>query len=331
MKWFRMYSEARNDAKLRVLTDSQHRVWFNLLCLAGEQFQRGTISGYDDELLAVEVANGDVGLLQDTLVKLEKLRMIVRNETGIIFSSWEKRQYDNPSDRPKSVSERVRKHRDKTKSNERQLEKPKPVTNSNDDVTGCNEFETTSNTLYTDTDTESETDSEEKELLPPISSVAQKHEPVVVMVGDRNLHVFNSVIDQYKHYFNFDPNPTIMQLLHSYLDDGVQLDMLAWVMRYAAEKGKAWDYAKGTLEKMFVQGVRTAEQAEKAHQEYMQQQQSQKVVPIRDSKLRVDKLPESVQWQMQQEKEGTKISQEAKGINDFPEMVERLQRMRSRA
>lgn len=49
-----------------------------------------------------------------------------------------------------------------------------------------------------------------------------------------------------------------------------------------------------------------------------------KVVPI-------DKLPESVQWQMQQEQAGANLAREAKSINDFPEMAERLKRLRSRA
>jgi|GEM_PF-2708804 hypothetical protein len=31
MKWFKLHTEARNDAKLRSMSDSQHRVWFNLL------------------------------------------------------------------------------------------------------------------------------------------------------------------------------------------------------------------------------------------------------------------------------------------------------------
>lgn len=45
----------------------------------------------------------------------------------------------------------------------------------------------------------------------------------------------------------------------------------------------------------------------------------------------VDKLPESVQWQMQQERAGAKQTQEAKNITDYPDMLERLQQLRSRA
>lgn len=323
MKWYRMYSEARNDAKLRALTDGQHRVWFNLLCLAGEQVQRGILTGYDDELLAVEVANGDVGLLQETLTKLEKLRMIIRNEQEIAFSNWEKRQYDNPSDRPKSVSERVKKHREKTKSNDMKRPKAQGETIGNDNVTICNDSVTSGNTLYTDTESDTNTDTEEKELLPPIPSTIQNHEPIVVVVGDRNLPVYKSVLDQYKHYFVYEPNLSIIERLHSYLDDGVQMDLIAWVMRYAAEKAKGWDYAKGTLENMFIQGVRNAEQAEQANQEYLRQQAVKKVVPIRGSHPREDQLPASVQKQKEMESSGA-FEAKGKKIADDPELSKML-------
>ncbi|MFE1631294.1 DnaD domain protein [Brevibacillus reuszeri] len=158
--------------------------------------------------------------------------------------------------------------------------------------------------------------------LPPITDSKNLNKKVVV-VGDRELHVFNSVIDQYKHYFNFDPNPSIRQLLHSYLDDGIQTDMIAWVMRYAAEKGKAWDYAKGTLENMFVQSVRNAEQAEQAHQEYLRQQAAKKVVPIRGSHPREDQLPASVQKQKEMESSGA-FEAKGKKIADDPELSKML-------
>jgi hypothetical protein len=173
LKWFRMYSEARNDAKLRSLSDSQFRIWFNLLCFAAEQTEeRGSIIGYDEELLAVEVANGDVELLNETLDKLERLRIIETNENGdITFINFSKRQYDNPSDRPEEVRKRVQKHRqakhitnvttrneDVTTCNEDVTTRNEEVTTCNEEVTTCNEEVTTCNDIDTDTDTESDTD-----------------------------------------------------------------------------------------------------------------------------------------------------------------------------
>src|SRR5690348_979389 len=123
LKWYRMYTEARTDAKLRALSDAEHRVWFHLLCFAADQEegQRGSIIGYDDELLAVEVCNGDAALLRVTLNHLALLRIIAEGEdlqTGeksITFCAFKRRQYDKPSDEPERVKSRVAAYRARNK------------------------------------------------------------------------------------------------------------------------------------------------------------------------------------------------------------------------
>ena len=111
MKWFRVYPEARTDAKLRTLTDSEHRVWFGLLCMAAEQPQRGTIT-QPFAVLAIEVAKGSENRLTRTLDKLEALDIIARTDATLTFTHFAKRQYVKPSDEPEKVAERVRKHRE---------------------------------------------------------------------------------------------------------------------------------------------------------------------------------------------------------------------------
>lgn len=155
MEWFRMYSEARNDAKLRSLNDSQFRVWFNLLCFSNEQPERGTISDIDEELLAVEVANGDTELLRDVLARLEKLRIIERDDITINFINFKKRNYDKPSDLPERVKERVTRHREKQR---------------NTNVTPCNASETQCNPLYTDTEAEADIDPETDTETDPLEA-----------------------------------------------------------------------------------------------------------------------------------------------------------------
>jgi len=115
MPWLKLYTEARNDAKLRSLTDAEHRVWFQLLCFAGEQEERGTIKGYDEELLAVEVCNADVALLRVTLVTLTKFRIISMDENAITFCAFDRRQGSKPSDSKERVKSRVAKHRAKAR------------------------------------------------------------------------------------------------------------------------------------------------------------------------------------------------------------------------
>jgi hypothetical protein len=114
MQWLRLYSEARTDNKLRTLTDAQHRVWFNLLCYAGEQPKRGVIQERESFMLAIECASGDEDLLIETLGILHRLRIIEHLEDGAIhFTAWDDRQYDKPSDRPEATAERKRRSREK--------------------------------------------------------------------------------------------------------------------------------------------------------------------------------------------------------------------------
>jgi len=133
-----MYTEASKDKKLEYLNNDEFRVWFNLLCLAAEQENRGVIDGSDIFLLSLETSNGNEDLLLQTLEKLEKLKIIVRDEGEITFINFMKRQYDNPSDTPEEVRERVKRHR-KKKNND-----------SETDVTPCNANVTTMKRQETD-------------------------------------------------------------------------------------------------------------------------------------------------------------------------------------
>lgn len=127
--WYRMYAEARTDAKLRTLTDAQFRVWFNLLCYASEQDSRGTIPPTDPFLLAVEVAGGDEALLEETMARLIALRMIDVGESAntITFSKFTERQYDKPSDTPDATRERKARQREKERDSGVTKQKSRPA------------------------------------------------------------------------------------------------------------------------------------------------------------------------------------------------------------
>jgi hypothetical protein len=124
--WLKLHTEARSDNKLRALSDAEHRVWFNCLCMAGEQ--RGDLRGSfpleNMALLALEVSDGDAALLEQTLTHMETLNMGGKQDGRWWFRRWKDRQYDYPSDAPEQTRERQRRHR------ERQ---------SQSDVTNCHE------------------------------------------------------------------------------------------------------------------------------------------------------------------------------------------------
>lgn len=92
MPWFKLFHEARTDPKLRALSRDQHYVWFNLLCYANEQAERGLIRTMDDEVLACAVADGDVELLRSSIERLVKLQLIDRTAEGLTPHGWSERQ-----------------------------------------------------------------------------------------------------------------------------------------------------------------------------------------------------------------------------------------------
>lgn len=344
MPWFRLYPEILKDPKIRRFTTVQKWLWITAMCEASQSSERGKLFiadgiEYTDEDLAQaaglpagewEQAKGFI----DTCVTL---KMMERHaDGGVTLLNFINRQYEKPSDKPDKTRERKQRERAK-KAEQKKEQSPQKLDKStlsdsslkgHADVTPESRGVTPCHAIYTDTDSDTDTEADIK-LLPPLPSKGERHEPVVVVVGGRDLHVYKSVLDQYKHYFVYEPNQTIRQILHSYLDDGVQMDMLAWAMRQAAEKGKAWDYAKGAIEKLFAKGVRTAEQAEQANQAFHQQQeqkQSRKVVPLRE-----DKLPASVQWQLEQQSVQQPINtEEPKTIDDYPELKAMLEQLRQK-
>jgi hypothetical protein len=141
-----MYYEARTDRKLATLSDHEFRVWFNLLCFAAEQDERGIIPESDDYMLGIEVGAVDGPDLRLILDKLERLRIVSRTpdwdaenegdedeygyQFGVVtFIHFDDRNHDKPSDHPDRVNERVKRHRQSKKESE---------TPSNADVTPSN-------------------------------------------------------------------------------------------------------------------------------------------------------------------------------------------------
>jgi hypothetical protein len=152
LPWMRLWLEARNDKKLAVLTDRQHRIWFNLLLFAAEQETRGTIEEIDPFLLAIEVSGGDEEALIGTLETLGRLRIVdvtpcnaLRNVTvtpppvTVTFIHFNDRNSVKPSDAPERIRERVARYRAR--------QKPEDTGTSGEDVTPRNAPVTRSNAV----------------------------------------------------------------------------------------------------------------------------------------------------------------------------------------
>jgi|GEM_PF-1228637 len=169
-------------------------------------------------------------------------------------------------------------------------------------------------------------------LIPPPPTTSTEERSQVVVVGDRPLHVFKSALDLYEHYFGFIPNQSILLLLNSYLDEGMKPEAIAFAMREATEGGKPWNYCRSILDRYSKSGVKTLEQAVLDAQTFHQAKEQRgsninKVVPIRQ-----DKLPASVQRQLEKEKAGVYSAkpQETRTVMDDPELAAMLRDLRER-
>ena len=119
MIWLKLYVDARNDRKLSTLSDAEHRVWFNLLCMAGEWDRQGRIPAINRNLLALEVARGDHELLNNTLRKLSELNIAASDDEEVVFLHFVERQ--GVSRTVNAAKERMRRHRQRKKEEEQQV------------------------------------------------------------------------------------------------------------------------------------------------------------------------------------------------------------------
>lgn len=111
MRWFRIYSEIKDDPKMLCLTDHQFRLWVGLLCMGSEGDDRGIIPPYPIVGLAASLRTTEAALTE-ALDLFASLDMIDRYEDGAIeLSHFLERQYDNPSDQPERTRERKRRQR----------------------------------------------------------------------------------------------------------------------------------------------------------------------------------------------------------------------------
>ena len=110
MKWFRVYSEIKDDPKMLELDFDQRWVWITLMAMASESGERGVIAYTRPRGLAASLRI-EVDRLTETLGLLEELGMVTVEDGSIRLSHWDDRQYDKPSDTPEAARDRKRRSR----------------------------------------------------------------------------------------------------------------------------------------------------------------------------------------------------------------------------
>lgn len=86
--WWRAYDGAVDHAKLLLLSDRQHRAWFNLMCVASAN--GGTLPEHKVLMLKLRMSAAKVTALLDELIVA---KLFDHDETGIHPHNWNARQY----------------------------------------------------------------------------------------------------------------------------------------------------------------------------------------------------------------------------------------------
>ncbi len=114
--WFRLYSEIKQDRKLRRCTGEERWCWIVIMCIASESPERGYLYITDGvpcnfEDIADEAAL-PVEVVEAAIFKFSGMNMMHQEDGVWVVSKFLDRQYDKPSDRPENTSKRKQKSRD---------------------------------------------------------------------------------------------------------------------------------------------------------------------------------------------------------------------------
>ena len=240
MPWFRFYSEAVRDTKLRRIARKTDRpfaetvgTWAIILSFASESPKRGTLLLSDgnpvdpDDISDVAGCNAD-----ETLQQLQSNGMITVTDGIICVSAWNKRQYESDNSTP-----RVNKFRDK----QRNVSETLHERYSNADVTPS-ESDTES-----DSDTESETYPEtevEEDRRPAAQSTTTAKTP------DPKFQERTEMTRQYQTVLGAPSTAVYPDMIH-YMTQLQARDAVAWwslaIKETVGAKRPGWQYMKAVL------------------------------------------------------------------------------------
>ncbi len=117
--WFRLYTEIKDDLKIKKLSPEEKWLWIVLLCLAWESPVRGellitpTVPCETDDIAGQ--AGMDPDMVEKALARFEALNMICREGDTWVVVNFKKRQYDKKSDWPENTRARKRTQREREK------------------------------------------------------------------------------------------------------------------------------------------------------------------------------------------------------------------------
>lgn len=173
VSWFRLHHDFRRDPKLRSFSKAERSDLIDLLLIASESNERGTIL-LDDEDVAAELEL-NIDDYNKFVEKLIRKKILHPEEDGaLMFINWDIRQVDTskapkPSDAPEETARRQRERRARLRE-QKELESRLPVTQVTPDCHAPSRVTVTPREEKTREDIDK---NKEEENSPAAASVAQ--------------------------------------------------------------------------------------------------------------------------------------------------------------
>lgn len=116
MDWFRFYTEAVKDRKLRRLPAEQRWLWIAVLCCASDSPQRGSLLLAEGAAVTIDDLSDIAAIPRDAVERgvaaFQQLDMLYLDENHVyIVTNWHKRQFSSDGS-----TERVRAHRERSRN-----------------------------------------------------------------------------------------------------------------------------------------------------------------------------------------------------------------------
>jgi len=242
--WLRLYTEIKNDRKLRRLPPAQRWLWVVILTMSKESPRQGLLLLSEGVPVTAEDMADAAAVpfeeVQDGLKAFEALKMLEKSNDVWHLVNWDKRQFvsDNSSDR-------VKKHRSK--------QKEKTVSSINNETLqkqNCNVSETPP-----ETETETETDHNDND--------------------DDNAREEENFVKVYEQEFGRLISPSEMENLQSYVDSGMEQSVVCEAIKRARANGKTTvKYAAAILNKWLSNQVTTMAGVARSDLEFEQAKKS---------------------------------------------------------
>lgn len=123
-RWFRLYNDIPNDAKIAKLDDRTFRGWVNILCLASKN--DGKLPGIPEIAFHLRCSEQDAKSL---LGFLRKNKLIDRIDGHFVPHNWSKHQYESDNS-----TKRVQRHRERQRSVTGNVSETAPESDSESDL-----------------------------------------------------------------------------------------------------------------------------------------------------------------------------------------------------